>query len=64
MVMTNYTLMAYAPEAAQPFQQTIAAARDSDALEAVRRFLRGPQGVRQVELWRDDRRIATVERVV
>jgi hypothetical protein len=64
MDMTNYTLMAFAPEAAQPFTQTIAAARDADALEAVRGLLRGSQPVRQVELWRDDRRIATVERVV
>lgn len=61
--MTNYTMMAFAPEAAQPVAHTIAAMRDADALEAVRGLLRS-QPVRQVELWRGDRRIATVERVV
>jgi hypothetical protein len=62
--MTHYTLLAFAAEAAQPVTHTIAAARDAEALEAVRSLLRGPQAVRQVELWRGERRIATVERVV
>jgi hypothetical protein len=62
--MMHYTLMAFAAEASEPASETILADHDAAALDKVRGLLRAARQVRQVEVWRGDRRIATVERVV
>jgi hypothetical protein len=60
----QYVLKAFDPEAAEPTLQTVAVAYDAEALDLGRRLLRRRAAVRQIEVWRDERRIATVERVV
>ena len=59
----QYVLKAFAPETPEPTVQTVALAHDAEALDLGRGLLRR-NAVRQVEVWRDERRIATVERVV
>ncbi|MDB5447226.1 MAG: hypothetical protein JWQ97_2543 [Phenylobacterium sp.] len=60
----QYVLKAFASDAPEPTLQTVALAHDAEALDLGRGLLRRRAGVRQVEVWRDERRIATVERVV
>ena len=60
----QYVLKAFDTEAPQPTLKTVACAGDAQALDHGRGLLRRRTGVRQIEVWRDERRIATVERVV
>jgi hypothetical protein len=60
----QYTLKAFEIEAPEPVLKTRAFTHDAQALDHGRGLLRRLAGVRQVEVWRDERRIATVERVV
>jgi len=60
----QYTLKAYAPEAPEPVLQTVALAHHAEALDLGRGLLRDTRAGAQVEVWLDERRIATVVRVV
>ncbi|MET0273323.1 MAG: hypothetical protein ABW360_10055 [Phenylobacterium sp.] len=59
--MLRYTLKGFAPETADPVMETVVVSRDSDALDAGRGLLL-EKLIQSVEVWRDERRIATVER--
>jgi hypothetical protein len=60
----QYVLKAFDAEAPEPTLKTQAFAGDAQALDHGRGLLRRRRGVRQIEVWRDERRIGTVERVV
>ena len=62
--MTHYTIKAFAHERMDPVEEIMALAHDDAAVDAGRGLLRRRKTVHQVEVWRDARRIATVERVV
>jgi hypothetical protein len=59
--MLHYTLKGFAPEAADPMTETVVVSRESEALDAGRGFLL-EKLIQSVEVWRGERRIATVER--
>jgi hypothetical protein len=59
--MLHYTLKGFAPEAADPVTETVVVSRESEALDAGRGFLL-EKLIQSVEVWRGERRIATVER--
>lgn len=61
--MMHYTLKGFAPEAAEPVTETVVVSRESEALDAGRGFL-FEKLIQSVEVWRGDRRVATVERFV
>lgn len=62
--MLHYTIKAFGREAPEPLLETVAVAHDHAALEAGRGLLHERAALQQVEVWRDERRIGTVERVV
>jgi hypothetical protein len=60
----QYVLKAFEAEVAEPMLKTLTCGRDARALDLGRGLIRRRAGVRQVEVWCGERRVATVERVV
>jgi len=60
----RYIVRAYASDQVDPAEETILAEKEALALDQMRGLLQDRKSVRQAELWKDDRRIATIERVI